>query len=86
MAYNKMETKRIETILDYHIGRDWGQKPVSEQVRILMLKKRRFLFITLTNILALFFFGYWFLSDITQLADWIFWVLVAVFTLNLLSA
>ena len=85
MVYNKMEKARIETILDYHIGRERDQKPVSEQVRILMMKKRRFLFITLINVLAIVFFGYWFVSDMTQLADWIIWVLAAVFVLNLLS-
>lgn len=85
MTYTDQELTRINTVLDYHVGKNRDGKSVSEQIRILEHRKRRFFFIISINILALVFFGYWFFSDMTELASWIFWVLAAVFVLNLIS-
>ncbi len=85
MTYRNEEIAKIETVLDYHIGKDRDTRSHSEQIRILMLRKRRFFFITAINVLALVFFGYWFFSGITELPSWIFWVLAVVFALNLAS-
>lgn len=85
MTYRNEEIARIETVLDYHVGKDRESKPRSEQIRVLMLRKRRFFFITAINVLALVFFGYWFFSGITELPSWIFWMLAVVFSLNLVS-
>lgn len=85
MTFRSEDIARIETVLDYHVGKDRREKPKSEVLRILMLRRRRFFFITATNILALIFFGYWFFSGITELPSWIFWVLAVVFVLNLVS-
>ncbi len=85
MVYNEEEVARIRTVLDYHVGKGRDDKPVSEQIRILQYRKRRFIFITAINVLALVFFAYWFISGLTELASWIFYILIAVFLLNLLS-
>ena len=85
MTYRNEEIARIETVLDYHVGKDRESKPRSEQIRVLMLRKRRFFFITAINVLARVFFGYWFFSGITELPSWIFWMLTVVFSLNLVS-
>jgi hypothetical protein len=85
MAFRNEEIARIETVLDYHVGKDRHDKPKGEVLRILAHRKRRFFFITIMNILALVFFGYWFFTGITALPVWIFWILAAVFALNLVS-
>lgn len=85
MNYTDEELTRINTVLDYHVGKDRDRKPLAEQVRILEHRKRRFLFITGINILALILFSYWFFSGMTELSSWVFWVLAAVFVLNLIS-
>ena len=83
--YNEQEKARVKTILDVHIGQQHVSMPVQEQLRLLALRKRRLTFITAVNILALVFFGYWFFSGITELASWVFWMIVVVFALNLVS-
>ncbi len=85
MTFRNEDIARIETVLDYHVGKDRGEKPQEAVLQILMHRKRRFFIITIMNILALVFFGYWFFSGITALPGWIFWVLAAVFALNLAS-
>lgn len=85
MIYNEQEKARVKTILDVHIGQQHRSMPVPEQLRLLSLRKRRLTIITAVNVLALIFFGYWFFSGITELASWVFWMIVGVFTLNLLS-
>lgn len=83
--YNEQEKARVRTILDVHIGKQHQAMPVREQLRMLSLRKRRLTIIAAVNILALVFFGYWFFSGITELASWVFWMIVVVFTLNLAS-
>lgn len=85
MRFRNEDITRIDTVLDYHVGKDRIDKSREEVLRILMLRKRRFFIITIMNVLALVFFGYWFYSGITALPGWIFWVLAAVFVLNLAS-
>ncbi len=85
VTFRKEDIARIETVLDYHVGKDRQDKPKDEVLQILMHRKKRFFYITAINILALVFFGYWFFSGITELPTWIFWVLAAVFVLNLAS-
>ncbi len=85
MTIRKEDIARIETVLDYHVGKDRHEKTKGEVMQVLMHRKRRFFFITALNILALVFFGYWFFSGITELPVWIFWILAMVFVLNLIS-
>ncbi len=85
MTIREEDIARINTVLDYHIGKDRVSLSRSEQTRLLMQRKRRFFFITAINVLALVFFGYWFFSGITELPAWIFWILAVVFALNLAS-
>lgn len=85
VTFRKEDIARIETVLDYNVGKDRHDKPKNEVLQILMHRKKRFFYITAINILALVFFGYWFFSGITELPSWIFWLLAAVFVLNLVS-
>lgn len=85
MTFRNEDITRIETVLDYHAGKDRHDRSEHELLQILRNRKNRFFYITVINILALVFFGYWFFSGITELPTWIFWVLAVVFVLNLTS-
>ena len=85
MSKDKDLPPRIRAVMDQHIGKNHDKQPVSRKLEMLRLRKRRYVFITLINVLALVFFGYWFFSGMTELSSWVFYLLAAVFVLNVIS-
>lgn len=82
-ATERTENKqRLESIRRAQLKNDQLSLPIEEQVNLLHKKKRKQLWFLLVNILAILFFCYSFFYGITQLSATIFYILAAVFLLN----
>ena len=85
MEFSEEQIKKYETFLKYHLGENFADLNEEDQQKLLKARDRRFNLLMIINVVALIFFSYWFLADVTQLSDIIFYVLLAVFLLNMLS-
>ncbi len=85
MEYSDEQIKKYETFLKYHIGKDFDKMDKQQQTEALQSRDRRFNLLMIVNIIALVLFAYWFLGGVTQLPDLIFYILIVVFALNMLS-
>lgn len=85
MGFSEEQAKKYETFLKYHLGENFANLDQEEQQKLLKARDRWFNFLMIINVVALVFFSYWFLADVTQLSDIVFYVLLAVFLLNMLS-
>jgi len=83
--YSKQERDRLDAILKVHLKDEEQQSlPVDEQIPILEKKKRKQGWFLVINIIAILFFSYSFLYNITQLSNTILYILGAVFLVNVL--
>lgn len=85
MSYSEEQIKRYETFLKYHLGKDFENLSSEEKNKLLHARNRRFNLLMIINVVALIIFSYWFLAGVTQLSDIVFYILIAVFLLNMLS-
>ena len=82
--YSPEQQQRYQSYLNVHLKDDERALSKSEQITILEKKNRNRWWLLLLNIAAILFFGYSFFYDITQLGSTLFYILVAVFVINLL--
>lgn len=83
----KKETQvpvEIRAVLELHIGKDYENVDKQDQMAILAKKRNRYWIMIAANLFALLFFSYSFISGITQISEFIYYVLGVVFVLNLL--
>lgn len=82
--FNDTDTQeRLQSYLTIHLKKDELSLPKSEQVDALQKKKRNKWIQLAVNIAAILFFGYSFYFDITQLGQTFFYIIFAVFTINM---
>lgn len=85
MSYTEDQLKRIHTFLNYHLGEQGKQMPLDRQIESLTGRRRRFQIMMIVNVLALLFFAYWFLAGITALPNYVFYILLGIFLLNVFT-
>ena len=73
---------REQALLKVHLTDEQQAQPPAEQRQALQKKKRKQSLFLAINLLAIAFFGYSFYSGITQLSTTIWYILIAVFVLN----
>ena len=75
--------ERLQSYLTIHLKKDELSLPENEQLDALQKKKRNKWIQLAVNIAAILFFGYSFYFDITQLGQTFFYIIFAVFTINM---
>lgn len=85
MEFSDEQVKKYETFLKYHLGNDFENMDRDQKEQALQARDRRFNLLMIINIAALVLFSYWFLAEVTQLSNWVFYFLLVVFGLNMLS-
>ncbi|MFU8859769.1 MAG: hypothetical protein ACNA8K_05035 [Cyclonatronaceae bacterium] len=83
MQYNEDQLKKIDSFLRLHVGREHNSIPGADKIAQLNRKDRKYRVMMGVNILAIIFFGYWFLAGLTELGTWVFYGLIAIFALNI---
>ena len=74
----------VRAVLELHIGKNFADVSKDEQVNILVKKRKRYWLMIAANLFALLFFSYSFIYGITQINEFVYYVLGVVFVLNLL--
>jgi magnesium-transporting ATPase (P-type) len=83
-----MENKKdipgdIQAVLELYVGKNFESVETESMIEILIKRGKRFYLMIFVNILALIFFSYSFLNDITQISDFVYYALGAVFVMNI---
>ncbi len=73
---------RLQSYLKIHLKKDELSLSAGEQVEALHKKKRNKWIQLAVNIIAILFFGYSFYFEITQLSSIFFYIIFAVFIIN----
>lgn len=73
---------KLQSYLKIHLKKDELSLSVSEQIEALHKKKRNKWIQLAINIAAILFFGYSFYFDITDLGQTFFYIIFAVFVIN----
>ena len=73
---------KFQSYLKIHLKKDELSLPPDDQVEALQKKKRNKWIQLAVNIAAILFFGYSFYYDITQLSHTFFYIIFAVFVIN----
>lgn len=73
---------RLQSYLNIHLKKDELSLSPGEQIEALGKKKRNKWIQLAVNIAAILFFGYSFYFDITQLSSTLFYIIFAVFVVN----
>lgn len=81
--YSPEQQQRYQSYLNVHLKSDERSLPTNEQITVLEKKNRHRWWLLLLNAAAILFFGYSFFYNITQLGNTLFYILVAVFVINL---
>lgn len=77
------QQKRYRSYLNVHLKKDELDIPADEQIAILQKKNRKQRWFLVINVAAILFFGYSFFLGITKLSDTLFYILGAVFVINM---
>lgn len=82
--FSDSETQdKLESYLTIHLKKDELSLPDSEKIEALHKTKRNKWIQLVINVAAILFFGYSFYFDITQLGQTFFFIIFAVFTINM---
>ncbi len=79
---DKQQQERFRSYINIHLKNNEQSLPLSEQISALYKKDRNKWWHFAINLAAILFFGYSFYTDITQLNPIIFYVIFAVFGIN----
>lgn len=74
----------IRAVLELHIGKNYTEVSKDDQISILLKKRNRYWIMIAANLFALLFFSYSFITGITQISEFVYYILGVVFVLNLL--
>lgn len=76
------ERERLQSYLNIHLKKDEQSPSVADQIEALQKRDRNKWIQLIVNIAAILFFGYSFFYDITQLSETFFYIIFAVFVVN----
>lgn len=79
---NPEERERLQSYLKIHLNKDELSLAPRGQIEALQKKDRNKWIQLIINVAAILFFGYSFLYDITQLGETFFYIIFAVFLVN----
>lgn len=79
---NKQQQERFRSYINIHLKKKEQSLPLSGQINALHKKDRNKWWHFAINLAAILFFGYSFYTDITQLSPTVFYVIFAVFGIN----
>lgn len=79
---DKQQQERFQTYINIHLKKDLQSLSPEGQIEALHKKDRNKWWQLAVNIAAILFFGYSFFYDITQLSQTVFYVIFAVFGIN----
>ncbi|MEX1062153.1 MAG: hypothetical protein WEC12_01005 [Balneolaceae bacterium] len=82
MAYTSEDLERFKSYEKVHLRGTGDLQSVRDKVEALQKKNRNKGYLFLFNILAVVFFTYSYITDITALSDTIYVILLVVFTVN----
>ncbi len=74
--------ERFQSYLNIHLKKDEQSLPVDGQIKALHKRERNKWIQLAVNIIAILFFGYSFFYDITELSNTFFYIILAVFLVN----
>ena len=80
--YSKQDEERFESYRRVHLKKSDEGLSREDEIELLQKKNRNRWWLLLLNVVAIVFFGYSFASGITQLSDTLFYILIAVFIIN----
>lgn len=83
-----MENKKdipadVRAVLELHVGKNFESVEPETMIEMLHKRRNRFYLMIFVNVLALIFFSYSFLNDITQISDFVYYALGVVFVMNI---
>lgn len=84
MSKEKEIPAYVQAVLELHIGKNFREYSVDFQVEMLEKRRKRYVLMIFVNLFALLFFSYSFIYGITQIAEFIYYILGVVFVLNML--
>lgn len=79
---DQQQQERLNTYKNIHLKKDQQSLPISGQIDALRTRDRNKWWQLAVNVAAILFFGYSFYYDITQLSATVFYVIFAVFGIN----
>lgn len=74
--------ERLQSYLNIHLKKDEQSLSAEEQIKALHKRERNKWIQLAVNIIAILFFGYSFFYDITELSNTFFYIILAVFLIN----
>lgn len=84
MDNNSTIPNEIRAVLELHLGKNFADIAKNDQIDILNKKRKRYWIMIAANLFALIFFSYSFIAGITEINEYIYYILGVVFVLNLL--
>lgn len=83
-----MENKKdipadVRAVLELHVGKNFESVEPETMIEMLHKRRNRFYLMIFVNVLALIFFSYSFLNNITQISDFVYYALGVVFVMNI---
>jgi hypothetical protein len=82
MSFSSEDLKRFRSYEKVHLKGVDENLPPSAKIELLQKKDRNKWYMLVFNVLAILFFGYSFIFDVTTLSDTIFTILLVVFAIN----
>jgi hypothetical protein len=82
MSFSSEDLKRFSSYEKVHLKGVDENLPPSAKIELLQKKDRNKWYMLVFNVLAILFFGYSFIFDVTTLSDTIFTILLVVFAIN----
>ena len=80
--YDNKEQERLQSYLNIHLKKDQLDLSAEEQKEALQKRDRSKMWHIIINVVAILFFGYSFYYDITELSQTFFYIIFAVFGVN----
>lgn len=83
MNYTEKEKRRLESYKKIHLNKKQWALSIPEQIQALEKKDKNKWFHVIINIVAIGFFGYSYLYDVSDISDTLLLILAIVFILNM---
>ena len=80
--YDQNEQKRLQSYLSIHLKKDQLELSTGDKIDVLRKRDRAKMWHIIINVVAILFFGYSFYYDITELSQTFFYIIFAVFGVN----
>lgn len=80
--YDQNEQQRLQSYLNIHLKKDQLELSPEKKIEALQKRDRAKMWHIIINVVAILFFGYSFYYDITELSQTFFYIIFAVFGVN----